>query len=78
MKKNALEPFDEEPPVVETERWYIETNPRRFGWREWFFLAVLLAGAILLAFGFLIIAGLLLMGWMVFSLITFVMRKLSI
>ena len=77
MRKNSLEPFDEEKPYIETERLYIYRGSRSFGWKQWLFLAILLGAAILFAFGFLILAAFLFLGWIVFSLVAFVIRKLS-
>lgn len=77
MKKNSLEPFQEETSSLHTE-WRIVSRERIvFGWRQWVFLAALLGAALLFAFGFLIITGVLFLGGVFLSLIVFLVRKFS-
>lgn len=77
MAKNPLKPFDEDQPIIQTERWYVYKGPQSFGWKQWFAVAALLSVAILLAFGFLIVAIVVLLACIVLSIVAFIIRKLS-
>jgi len=72
-KKNETEEVD---IIIESTQW--ETNSRaRFTWRHGLILALILAGAILFAFGFLIIAGIVLLAAIIANIIIFIVKKLT-
>lgn len=72
-KKNKAEEID---IIIESTQW--ETPSRaRFTWRHGVILALILAGAILFAFGFLIIAGVILLAAIVINIVVFIIKKLS-
>lgn len=62
--------------IIESTQW--ETPSRaRFTWRHGVILALIMAGALLFAFGFLIIAGVILLAAIVVNIVLFIIRKLS-
>lgn len=61
--------------IIESTQW--ETPSRaRFTWKHAFILALILAGAILFAFGFLVVAGVVLLAAIAVNLIVFILKKL--
>jgi uncharacterized ion transporter superfamily protein YfcC len=67
-----LEEYD-----IQIESWQWETNHTRLTWKHWLVMAILLAVAILFAFGFLIIAAVLLIIGIIIHIIAFIFKKLS-
>lgn len=62
--------------IIESTQW--ETPSRaHFTWRHGIILALIMAGALLFAFGFLIIAGVILLAAIVVNIVLFIIRKLS-
>lgn len=72
-KKNDSEEID---LIIESEQWE-NTTPYRFTWRHGLILALILGGAILFAFGFLIIAGIVLLAAILVNIIVFIVKKLT-
>jgi hypothetical protein len=62
--------------IVESDQWESATPPR-FTWKHGLIIALILAGAILFAFGFLVVAGIVLVAAIVVNLIAFIIRKLT-
>lgn len=62
--------------IIESTQWETPTRAR-FTWRHGVILALILAGAILFALGFLIIAGIVLLAAIVVNLILFIIKKLT-
>jgi len=62
--------------IIESTQWETPTRAR-FTWRHGVLLALILAGALLFAFGFLIIAGIVLLAAIVVNLILFIIKKLT-
>jgi hypothetical protein len=79
MKKLKLpRPSNENKEVhIEVESWRWQTTPSRFTWKHWLILGVFLATAFLFAFGFLIVAAVLVVVGAVLNIILFLLRKLS-
>jgi hypothetical protein len=76
-KKHPPKPvtIETEEIIIESTQW--ETPSRaRFTWKHGIILALILAGAILFAFGFLIVAGVVLLAAIVVNLIVFIIKKL--
>lgn len=62
--------------IIESQQW--ETaSPTRFTWRHGVIIALILGVAILFAFGFLIIAGILLLAAIVINIFLFIIKKLT-
>jgi hypothetical protein len=62
--------------IIESEQWESPTSPR-FTWRHGLILALILGLAILFAFGFLIIAGIILLAAIVVNVFLWIIRKLA-
>ncbi len=78
MTKKLPRPSNNNEEVhIEVESWQWNTAPQRFTWKHWLVLVVLISVAILLGFGFLIIAGVALIIGVVVSLVLFLFKKLS-
>lgn len=72
-EKKDLEEID---IIIESEQW--ETTPSfRFTWRHALILMLILAGGILFAFGFLLIAGIILLTVIIMNVVAFIFRKLT-
>ena len=69
-------PDEEMDIIIEGQQWESPT-PSRFTWRHGLILALILGGAILFAFGFLIIAGIILLAAIIINIVLFVVRKLT-
>ena len=77
-KKPHPTPKKEEVVHVTVESWQWKTPPsRRFTWKHWLILAVLIAVAALLALGFILIAGVVLIIALVLNLVFYVFKKLT-
>lgn len=63
--------------IIESEAWESTSPPPRFTWRHGLILALILGGAILFAFGFLIIAGVILLAAIIINIVLFIIRKLT-
>ena len=61
--------------IIESTQWETPSRPR-FSWKHALILALILAGALLFAFGFLIVAGVILLAAIVVNLIVFIIKKL--
>lgn len=72
-EKNKSEKVD---IFIESQQWESPT-PSRFTWRHGLILALILGGAILFAFGFLIIASIILLAAIVINVVLFIIRKLT-
>ncbi len=70
-------PSDEEELHLKVDSWQWETKPSRFTWKHGLVCAILLAVAILLTFGFLIIGGVVLLIALILHLIFWLFKKLS-
>ncbi|OJW51083.1 MAG: hypothetical protein BGO67_12185 [Alphaproteobacteria bacterium 41-28] len=69
---------DDEKIDIKVESWQWErASPPRFSWKHWLILALIIAVAILFAFGFLIIASVVLIAWIVIHIVLFIFKKLS-
>ena len=78
MVKKLPRPSNENRKIhLEVESWRWETKSSRLTWKHWLALAVLLAVAILFAFGFLIIASVVLVVGLVVNIVLFLLKKLS-
>lgn len=62
--------------IVEGQQWESSSAPR-FTWRHGLILALILGGALLFAFGFLIIAGIILLAAIVLNIVLFIIKKLT-
>ena len=62
---------------MEVEEWQWEPSTTRFGWKQWLILALLLAGGLLFAFGFLIVAIIAFGLSLIFGLVWFILKKLE-
>jgi len=62
--------------IIESEQWE-SPSPSRFTWRHGLILALILGGAILFAFGFLIIAGIILLSAIIIQIFLWIIRKLA-
>lgn len=73
LKKDEAKEVD---IIIESTQW--ETPSRAsFTWRHGLILALIMAGAILFAFGFLIIAGTILLAAIVINIVLFIIKKLT-
>lgn len=72
-KKHEIEEVD---IIIESTQWESPTRAR-FTWRHGVILALILGGAILFAFGFLIIAGVILLAAIVVNIVLFIIKKLQ-
>ena len=61
--------------IIESQQWE-SPSPRRFTWRHGLILALILSGAILFAFGFLIIAGIIVVAAIIINLVSFIIKKI--
>jgi len=78
MAKKLPRPSNENRKVhIEVESWRWETASTRFTWKHWLGLAILVAIAIFLAFGFLVIAGVVLVVAIIINIVLFLLKKLS-
>lgn len=78
MARKILPPEDDDENVdiiIEEHQW--NTTTSKFTWRHGLILALILGGAILFAFGFLIIAGLVLMAVILINIVSFIIKKLT-
>ena len=77
-KKHPPEKNNEEEVdlIIESQQWESAT-PTRFTWRHGVIIALILGVAILFAFGFLIIAGIILMAALVMNIILFIIKKIT-
>ena len=74
-EKNPPEKID---LIIEGQQWESpRITPPRFTWRHGLILALILGGGILFAFGFLIIAGLVLIAVLMMNIFLFVIKKLT-
>ncbi|MBS0271448.1 MAG: hypothetical protein JSR85_02230 [Proteobacteria bacterium] len=62
---------------LQVESWEWQTTSPRWTWKHWLALAMLIAVAILFAFGFLIIASVVLIVGIILNIVFFIFRKLS-
>lgn len=62
--------------VIESQQWESPSSAR-FTWRHGLILALILGIAILFAFGFLIIAGIILLAAIVMNIVLFAIKKLT-
>jgi hypothetical protein len=72
-EKNPREKID---VFVESQQWE-SPSPPRFTWRQALLLSILLGAGILFAFGFLFIAGLVLLAIITINILFFIIRKLT-
>jgi len=72
-EKNQSEKVD---IFIESQQWESPSSPR-FTWRHGLILALILGGAILFAFGFLVIASIILLVAIVINVVLFIIRKLT-
>lgn len=79
MRKSKLpKPSNENKEVhVEVDSWQWETKPSRFTWKQWLVLALLISVALLFAFGFLIVAAVVLAIGLIINIILYFLKKLS-
>ena len=63
--------------IIEEEQWESPESPRRFTWKHGLVLALIIAVSILFAFGFLIIAGIVLLAVIIINIFLFIIRKLQ-
>lgn len=77
IKKLPRPSNNNEEVHIEVESWQWRTSSQRFTWKHWLILIALVSVAILLGFGFLIIAGVALIVGIVVSLVLFLFKKLS-
>jgi hypothetical protein len=78
MAKRLPPPVNDNKKIhFKVEEWQWTGHPSSLTWKHWLGIALLIAGAISLAFGFLIIAGVVLLVGIVIHLVLFVFRKLS-
>lgn len=78
MAKNIfLPPEDEDPLPIEVESWHWESKSQKITWKQGITILLLLVGMILFAFGFLVVAGIMLVVGMVVGLVLFLIRKLG-
>lgn len=69
-------PPEEVDIIIESQQWQTNTPPH-FTWRHGLILALIIGGAIFFAFGFLIIAGIILLAAIVVNIILFLIKKLT-
>lgn len=76
-KKHLSEKNDDEVVdiIIEEHQW--EGSQARFTWRHGLMLALILGGAILFAFGFLIIAAVVVIAAVLINIISFLIKKLT-
>lgn len=76
-KKPPKKGEDENKVHIEVESWQWESSEKRLTWKHWVIIAILLGVAIFFAFGFLIIASVLLLVGIVINIVLFLFKKLS-
>jgi hypothetical protein len=77
MAKKLPPPVNDNKKIhIKVEEWQWTGRASSLTWKHWLGLTLLLSVAISFAFGFLIIAGVVLIGAIVINLVLFVLRKL--
>jgi len=76
-KKHVSKKEDTEKVHLEVESWQWETKSPRMTWKYWLVIAILIAVGVLFAFGFLIVATVVLIVGIILNLVFFLFRKLS-
>jgi len=78
MAKKPPKKIEHEDKIhLEVESWQWDSSSKKFTWKHWLIIALLLSVAILFAFGFLIIAAVILFVGIIINIVLFILKKIS-